>query len=136
MESEERITAIGGVKQVDEFAENKAAYVQEKKPRKRRTAEERRQELEAKRAKCVSEIEQYDAQLQRLSLTPAERKAEKKRIEDSCKIKAGLIAFELYRKGTQFFTAENFKTLLLNQVDQPLEINFINRQFKEQGDKR
>lgn len=135
MADEDRIDVMQIEEEVDQFSENTAKTEKDKKPRVRKTKEEQIADLEAQKAILLEKIAHIDAKKQKLTLTPAEKKAAKKTAENHCKIIAGVTAFELAQKGKPFFTIDNFKHRLYNELTQPLEIAFLNRQFKEPENK-
>ena len=131
MADEDRINVMHIEEETDQFTENNVKTEKEKKPRIRKTKEEQIAALEAQKAIHYEKIAKLEAKQKKLSLTPAEKKAAKKTAENHCKIIAGVTAFELAQKGKPFFTIDNFKNRLYNELTQPLEIAFLNRQFKE-----
>lgn len=132
MADEDRVNVIQVEEEADQFTENN---IKDKKPRVRKTKEEQIADLEAQKAVFFEKIAKLEAKQKKLALTPAEKKEEKRKAENHCKIIAGVTAFELARKGQVFFTLNNFKNRLYNELTQPLEIAFLNRQFKETENK-
>lgn len=107
----------------------------EKKQRNRRTPEELLAEIQKKAQKEDAahkrKMAAYAEQIKRFSLTPDERKKEKRRIEDHCKIMAGVIALGLCKQGKEFFSEENFKNALFAELTEPQQIKFLKRYFPE-----
>ena len=129
MADEDRVNAMQIEEETDQFTKK------EKKPRARKSKEEQIAALEAKKAIHYEKIAQLEAKQKRISLTPAEKKEAKKKAENHCKIIAGVTAFELAKKGQNFFTLDNFKKRLYSELTQPLEKAFLNREFKETENK-
>lgn len=134
MASEDRISVMQIEAETSQFTENQEKPEKVKKPRVRRTKAEinaaKKQENSIERAKLEKRLAQLDAEDKLLDLTPEQRKAEKKKTEDNCKFFAGVTAFELAKKGKSFFNIENFRKRLYAELNDPLEINFLNRMFK------
>lgn len=107
----------------------------EKKLRERKTKEQILAEVDEERKKVEAafkrKMAKLDAKEKRISLTAEERKKEKRRVEDHCKIMAGVIALGLCKQGKEFFSEENFKNALFAQLTEPQQIKFLKRYFPE-----
>lgn len=129
MSDQERVNVMQ-VETEEDFSNN-AGAPDPAPVRKRKTKEEQIGDIDLDILKFKQKISQLEERKKRLSLTPAEKKAAKRKAEDHCKIIAGVIAFELCKKGKVFLTPENFKKRLFDQLTDPLEITFLNKQFAE-----
>lgn len=101
----------------------------------RRTKEEILLNLKESEAKLDHDYarkkEEIEQKIKRLTLTTAERKAEKNKAETHAKIIAGVTALELALKGKDYFTIENFKNRLYNELPGTYEIKFLKKYFTE-----
>lgn len=127
MDNEERVNDIQVKSETDEFTNNQT----EKPKRKRKTKEEQLNDLNAEEAEWnkldARKKAEFAERRKKLTLTPEE----KRKIENHCRIIAGITAFELYSKGKPFFTRENFKNRLYNELTDPISVNFLNKSLKE-----
>lgn len=135
MNDDDRVTVMQFEEETDQFPENGAKTEKDKKPRRRRTKEEKIKDIEEQKAIYLEKISQLEAKKEKLSLTPAEKKEAKRKAENHCKIVAGVAALELSKKGKSFFTIENFKNRLFFELTQPLEKSFLDKIFKETENK-
>lgn len=101
--------------------------------RKRKTKAEKIEALNQEILKHQQKIEQLKAQKDRAELTPEQKKELKRKTENHCKIIAGVAALELCKLGNESFTIDNFKKMLYSKLNAPLEISYLDKQFKEKS---
>lgn len=114
----------------EHLANDQGAAAPAPSARKRKTEAEKMEALDQKILKHQKMVEQLMAEKARRELTAEQRRALKRKAENHCKIVAGVEAFELCKFGNESFTIENFKKRVYSKLNDPLEISFLDKQFK------
>lgn len=115
----------------EHLAKDQGAAVPAPSGRKRKTQAEKIEAIDQEILKQQQKLEQLKAKKARAELTQEQKKELKRKTENHCKIVAGVAAFELCKFGDQSFTIENFKKRVYSKLNDPLEIAFLDKKFKE-----
>lgn len=126
MTDDERVTVMQIEEEKDQFSETQETVVKEKKPKKRKTQEEKIQAAQDIVNKKKAELKEAEAELARLSVDPKVKRTS----DNHCTFTLGGLALMLYRNGDKAFTRENFKNLAYQKLKNPLQIEFLNKHLK------
>lgn len=126
MTDDERVTVMQIEEEKDQFSETQETIEKEKKPRKRKTQEEKIEAAQDIVNKKKAELKEAEAELARLLVDPKVKRTS----DNHCKITVGDDALILCKKGKEFFTIENLKAIAYKKLNKPLEIEFLDKYFK------